>query len=175
MKTSFRAMLVAGTITAFAAVHAKEAGAEPVVSSWHGFELEGSPTTSGEPHRPDGRTATHRSLPLGTELLVSYGGRQTVVRASQGTRRGRRLSARAPLPKGLGSRVPFVFWNVGEGLPGGFDDGPDPDGRDALAVCRVREDAGRGGRRPLLAGNARFAVLLDPVSHSGLDVVSVVR
>ena len=106
MKTSFRAMLVAGTIAAFAAVHAKEAGAEPVVSSWHGFELEGSPTTSGEPHRPDGRTATHRSLPLGTELLVSYGGRQTVVRASQGTRRGRRLSARAPLPKGLGSRFP---------------------------------------------------------------------
>jgi hypothetical protein len=58
-------------------------------------------------------------------------------------------------------------------LPGGSDDGPD--GRDALAVCRVREDAGRGGGRPLLAGNARFAVLLDPVSHSGPNVVSVVR
>ncbi len=82
MKTSFRAMLVAGTIAAFAAAHAKEAEAEPVVSSWYGSELEGSPTATGEPFRPDGRTAAHRSLPLGTELLVSYGGRQTVVRVN---------------------------------------------------------------------------------------------
>lgn len=82
MKTSFRAMLVAGTIAAFAAAHAKEAKAEPLVSSWYGSELEGSPTASGEPYRPDGRTAAHRSLPLGTELLVSYGGRQTVVRVN---------------------------------------------------------------------------------------------
>jgi len=82
MKTGFRAMLVAGTIAAFAAAHAKEAEAEPVVSSWYGSELEGSPTASGEPFSPDGRTAAHRSLPLGTELLVSYGGRQTVVRVN---------------------------------------------------------------------------------------------
>ncbi len=82
MKTSFRAMLVAGMIAAFAAAHAKEAEAEPLVSSWYGSELEGSPTASGEPFRPDGRTAAHRSLPLGTELLVSYGGRQTVVRVN---------------------------------------------------------------------------------------------
>ncbi len=82
MKTSFRAMLVAGTVAAFVAAHAKEAKAEPVVSSWYGSELEGSPTASGEPYRPDGRTAAHRSLPLGTELLVSYGGRQTVVRVN---------------------------------------------------------------------------------------------
>lgn len=82
MKTGFRAMLVAGTIAAFVAAHAKEAEAEPVVSSWYGSELEGLPTASGEPYRPDGRTAAHRSLPLGTELLVSYGGRQTVVRVN---------------------------------------------------------------------------------------------
>ena len=82
MKTSFRAMLVAGTIAAFTAAHAKDAEAEPLVSSWYGSELEGSPTASGEPYRPDGRTAAHRSLPLGTELLVSYGGRQTVVRVN---------------------------------------------------------------------------------------------
>ncbi len=82
MKASFRAMLVAGAVAAFVAAHAKEAKAEPVVSSWYGSELEGSPTASGEPYRPDGRTAAHRSLPLGTELLVSYGGRQTVVRVN---------------------------------------------------------------------------------------------
>jgi rare lipoprotein A (peptidoglycan hydrolase) len=82
MKTSFRAMLVAGTVAAFVAAHAKEAKAEPLVSSWYGSELEGSPTASGEPYSPDGRTAAHRSLPLGTGLLVSYGGRQTVVRVN---------------------------------------------------------------------------------------------
>jgi rare lipoprotein A len=82
MKTSFRAMLVAGTVAAFVAAHAKEAKAEPLVSSWYGSELEGSPTASGEPYSPDGRTAAHRSLPLGTELLVSYGGRQTAVRVN---------------------------------------------------------------------------------------------
>lgn len=82
MKTSFRAMLVAGTVAAFVAAHAKEAKAEPLVSSWYGSELEGSPTASGEPFRPDGHTAAHRSLPLGTELLVSYEGRQTVVRVN---------------------------------------------------------------------------------------------
>ena len=82
MKTSFRAMLVAGTFAAFVGAHAKEAEAEPVVSSWYGSELEGIPTASGEPYRPDGRTAAHRSLPLGTELLVSYGGQQTVVRVN---------------------------------------------------------------------------------------------
>lgn len=82
MKTSFRAMLVAGTIAAFMAAHAKEAEAEPLVSSWYGSELEGSPTASGEPYRPDGRTAAHRSLPLGTELVVSYGSRKTVVRVN---------------------------------------------------------------------------------------------
>ena len=82
MKTSFRAMLVAGTVAALVAAHAKEAKAEPLVSSWYGSELEGSPTASGEPYRPDGRTAAHRSLPLGTQLLVSYGGQQTVVRVN---------------------------------------------------------------------------------------------
>ena len=60
MKTSFRAMLVAGTIAAFMAAHAKEAEAEPLVSSWYGSELEGSPTASGEPYRPDGRTVVCR-------------------------------------------------------------------------------------------------------------------
>ena len=82
MRTSFKAMLVAGTIAAVAAAHAKEAKAEPLVSSWYGSELEGSQTASGEPYRPDGRTAAHLSLPLGTELLVSYGGRQTLVRVN---------------------------------------------------------------------------------------------
>ncbi|MDQ4063530.1 MAG: septal ring lytic transglycosylase RlpA family protein, partial [Actinomycetota bacterium] len=41
----------------------EEAEAEPVVSSWYGSELEGAPTASGEPYRPNEYTAAHPSLP----------------------------------------------------------------------------------------------------------------
>lgn len=82
MKTTFKLTLAAGAVAAFLSASAGEARAEPVVSSWYGSELEGSPTASGEPFRANGRTAAHRSLPLGTELLVTYGGRQTVVRVN---------------------------------------------------------------------------------------------
>ena len=82
MKTTFKLMLAAGAVTAFLSATAGEARAEPVVSSWYGSELEGSPTASGEPFRANGRTAAHRSLPLGTKLLVGYGGQQTVVRVN---------------------------------------------------------------------------------------------
>jgi rare lipoprotein A len=127
MKTSFRAMLVAGTVAAFVAAHAKEAKAEPLVSSWYGSELEGSPTASGEPYSPDGRTAAHRSLPLGTGLLVSYGGRQTVVRVNdRGPHVGGRdldLSRAAAQDIGLtaaGADAVDVQVLDGSGDPGGY-------------------------------------------------------
>lgn len=56
-----------------------EAEAEPVVSSWYGPGFEGSPTANGDVYRPGARTAAHPSLPFGTELLVTYGGQETVV------------------------------------------------------------------------------------------------
>ena len=84
MKCARKAACVAGATVVFMALGlvGEEAEAEPVESSWYGSELEGSPTASGEPYRPGGYTAAHHSLPLGTELLVSYGGRQTVVRVN---------------------------------------------------------------------------------------------
>jgi rare lipoprotein A len=127
MKTSFTAMLVAGTVAAFVAAHAKEAKAEPLVSSWYGSELEGSPTASGEPYSPDGRTAAHRSMPLGTELLVSYGGGQTVVRVNdRGPHVGGRdldLSRAAAQDIGLtaaGADAVDVQVLDGSGDPGGY-------------------------------------------------------
>jgi rare lipoprotein A len=36
--------------------------------------LEGRETASGEPFDPEAYTAAHRTLPLGTRLLVSYKG-----------------------------------------------------------------------------------------------------
>jgi rare lipoprotein A (peptidoglycan hydrolase) len=127
MKTSFRAMLVVGTVAAFVAAHAKEAKAEPLVSSWYGSELEGSLTASGEPYSPDGRTAAHRSLQLGTELLVSYGGRQTAVRVNdRGPHVGGRdldLSRAAAQDIGLtaaGADAVEVQVLDGSGDPGGY-------------------------------------------------------
>ncbi len=64
---------------AFVAVGNDRAEADPALASWYGSELEGSPTASGEPYNPWGYTAAHKTLPLGTELVVSYGGRSVQV------------------------------------------------------------------------------------------------
>jgi rare lipoprotein A len=58
---------------------AERAEADTVLASWYGSELAGSPTASGEPYDPSGYTAAHKSLPLGTELVVSYGGSSVQV------------------------------------------------------------------------------------------------
>ncbi len=55
-----------------------EAG-RTMVATYYGYELEGSPTASGQPFDPEGYTAAHRRLPLGTRLLVSYGGESVRV------------------------------------------------------------------------------------------------
>ena len=49
------------------------------LASYYGAELAGQPTASGEPFNPYGFTAAHKTLPLGTELVVSYGGRSAEV------------------------------------------------------------------------------------------------
>ena len=55
-----------------------EAG-RTMVATYYGHELEGRPTTSGQPFDPEGYTAAHRRLPLGTRLRVSYGGESVRV------------------------------------------------------------------------------------------------
>jgi rare lipoprotein A len=64
---------------AFIAFGGGEAKAEEVLASWYGAELAGSPTASGEPYDPYGYTAAHKTLPLGTELVVAYGGSSVQV------------------------------------------------------------------------------------------------
>ncbi len=49
-------------------------GGEVLMASYYGYELAGSPTASGEPFDPEGYTAAHKTMPLGTELQVTYGG-----------------------------------------------------------------------------------------------------
>ena len=52
------------------------------VASWYGSELSGHKTASGERFNPNGMTAAHRTLPLGTHLVVSHGGRSVTVRVN---------------------------------------------------------------------------------------------
>lgn len=49
------------------------------LASWYGPGFEGLPTASGEPYDPYGYTAAHKTMPLGTELVVKYGGRSVQV------------------------------------------------------------------------------------------------
>ena len=53
-----------------------------MVASWYGPGFEGAATASGEPFDPDDYTAAHRTLPFGTKLIVTYGGRSVVVRVN---------------------------------------------------------------------------------------------
>ncbi len=55
------------------------AEAEQALTSWYGPGFSGLPTASGEPYDPSGYTAAHKTMPLGTELLVSYGGNSVEV------------------------------------------------------------------------------------------------
>lgn len=57
----------------------ERADAEEALASWYGPGFSGLPTASGEPYDPYGFTAAHKTMPLGTELLVSYGGSSVAV------------------------------------------------------------------------------------------------
>ncbi len=54
-------------------------GGDVMMASYYGYELAGSPTASGEPFDPEGYTAAHKTMPLGTELKVNYGGNSVNV------------------------------------------------------------------------------------------------
>jgi rare lipoprotein A len=82
MKLTMKVALAAGATLASIFLSTGKAEAEPVVSSWYGPGLEGNVTASGEVFRADEHTAAHPDLPFGTELLVTYGGRQALVRVT---------------------------------------------------------------------------------------------
>jgi rare lipoprotein A len=50
------------------------------VASWYGPGFAGHRTASGERFNPAEYTAAHRTLPFGSKVRVSYGGRSVVVR-----------------------------------------------------------------------------------------------
>ena len=71
-------LVVGGCVTCFAGSVATESDAGMVMASHYGEELRGSPTASGELFNPDGLTAAHKTLPLGTQLEVCHDSCTTV-------------------------------------------------------------------------------------------------
>lgn len=65
--------------------------AETCIASWYGAE-SGNQTASGERFHPEGMTAAHRTLPFGTQLLVTNPRNGRSVRV--------RISDRGPFIKG---------------------------------------------------------------------------
>ena len=55
-------------------VETPEADVRTMVASYYASSLEGNPTADGGTYQPEQYTAAHRTLPLGTELRISYGG-----------------------------------------------------------------------------------------------------
>jgi rare lipoprotein A len=58
---------------AFLALGSGCAEAKTGLASWYGPGFKGLPTASGEPYDPHGYTAAHKTMPLGTDLVVEYG------------------------------------------------------------------------------------------------------
>lgn len=69
-------VLVVGALMAF---DNDRADAATGLASWYGPGFEGQLTASGEVFDPYGYTAAHKTLPLGTQLSVSYAGRTVQV------------------------------------------------------------------------------------------------
>ncbi len=70
------AMLLVGLLVMAVQVVAQ---AEPVEATYYANKYAGKPTASGQLYDPYGFTAAHPSLPFGTQLLVSYGGKGVIV------------------------------------------------------------------------------------------------
>ena len=79
MKSFLKMIVVAGAMMASLAAMQDSAAADTQYASWYGPGFEGSPTASGELYNYGDYTAASLQYPLGTELLVSYGGYSTVV------------------------------------------------------------------------------------------------
>ena len=64
---------------AFVAFGNDRAEADTALASWYGPGFDGQLTASGEVFDAQGFTAAHNTLPLGTEITVSYAGRAVDV------------------------------------------------------------------------------------------------
>ncbi len=109
--------------SAFVALDTDKAEAREVLASWYGLNWQGQPTASGEPYNAYGYTAAHKTLPFGTDLVVSYGGR--TVRVTVNDRGpyvgGRKLDLSMGAAKYLGLKRAGVDYVKYRRVGGGYD------------------------------------------------------
>ena len=133
-------VLIFGAFMAFGNARAE---ADTGLASWYGPGFDGQLTASGEVFDSYGYTAAHKTLPLGTEMTVTYAGRSVnVVVNDRGPYSGGRdldLSQGAAEYIGLtGAGVDYVDYEVAgsggyasasyeetEAVEGDYDDGLD--------------------------------------------------
>ena len=70
---------VALTICGLLMVASDRAEAKDVLASWYGPGFDGNKTASGATYDADGLSTAHKTLPMGTELVVGYHGRNVPV------------------------------------------------------------------------------------------------
>jgi rare lipoprotein A len=137
------------------------------LASYYGPELAGQPTASGEPFNPYGFTAAHRTLPLGTRLIVSYGGRSVEVTVNdRGPYSGGRdldLSQGAADYLGLTySGVDYVDYTVvgGYGAGGYSGGGSTYTGTDGLSQAPAAQYSsnGQSGTYVVQAGDTLYGI-----------------
>ena len=96
---------VALTICGLLVFGSDHAEAKEVLASWYGPGFDGDRTASGATLDTDGLSVAHKTLPMGTKLVVGYKGRYVPVTVSdRGPYRGEReldLSQRAARALGL--------------------------------------------------------------------------
>jgi rare lipoprotein A len=133
------------------------------LASYYGVELAGQPTASGEPFNPYGFTAAHNTLPLGTELVVSYGGRSVKVTVNdRGPYSGGReldLSQGAAEYLGLTyAGVDYVDYAIAGGYGAGGSTYAEPDYAAQSAPEAQYSSSGQGGTYVVQAGDTLSSV-----------------
>lgn len=161
-------VLLAGAFLAFDGEHAE---AEEALASWYGPGFEGRPTASGEIYDPNGLTAAHKTLPLGTEILVSYGERTVPVTITdRGPFTGdRELDLSQGAARALGFTqvgVDYVDWTLADGSQPGIPQGAAQE--PAPAVAQQPAPAAAAGMEAEYVGYPRsYPPVQEAVPSSG--------
>lgn len=134
---------------AFMAFGNDRAEADTALASWYGPGFHGQLTASGEVYDAYGYTAAHKTLPLGTEITVTYAGRSVdVVVNDRGPYSGGRdldLSQGAAEYIGLTSAgVDYVDYEVAGA--GGYAEDTYEDTYEETESAETDYDAGSGGQ-----------------------------
>ena len=109
-------------VCGFMVIGNDRAEAEEALASWYGPGFDGLPTATGAAFDADGLSTAHKTLPMGTDLIVSYGGKSIPVTVNdRGPYTGdRELDLSQGAAQELGLIGPGVDWVQVECADGGI-------------------------------------------------------